>query len=51
MKKKLYIKPFHKVYSQEQIDEVDNRILEEKRKYDAKLYADSLKAKDFPMNN
>ena len=51
MKKKLDIRPFHEVYSQEQIDEVDNRILEEKRKYDAKLDANSFKAKDFSMNN
>ena len=44
-------KPFNEVYSQEEIDEVDKRILEAQRKYEAKLYADSLKAKDFPMNN
>lgn len=44
-------KLFNKVYSQEEIDAVDNKIAEAKRKYDAKLYAELLKAKDFPMNN
>ena len=44
-------KPFTDVYSQEQIDEVDKRIMDAKRKQDAKLYAALLKAKDFPMNN
>lgn len=51
MKKKLDIRPFHEVYSQEEIDEIDNRILKAKRKHDAKLYDALLKAKDFPMNN
>ena len=49
--KKLNTKPFHEVYSQEQIDEIDNKILEAQRKYDSKLYADLIRAKDFPMNN
>ena len=51
MKKKLNTKPFHEVYSQEEIDEVDKRILEAQRKHDAELYDALLKAKDFPMNN
>ena len=48
---KIETKPFSEVYSQEQIDEIDEKILEAQRKHDAKLYADMLKAKDFPMNN
>ena len=44
-------KPFNEVYSQEQIDEIDNKIREAQRKYNAKLYDNLLKAKDFPMNN
>jgi hypothetical protein len=51
MKKKLDTKPFNKVYSQEEIDEVDKRIMEAKRKHDTELYDALLKAKDFPMNN
>ena len=44
-------KSFNEIYSQEEIDEVDKRIMEAKKQYDSKLYANLLKAKDFPMNN
>ena len=50
-KKKIDAKPFSEVFSQEQIDKIDSKIMEAKREQDAKLYAASLKAKDFHMNN
>lgn len=49
--KKVKSQPFNEVYSQKQIDEVDNRIMKAKKKYDAKLYANLFMAKDFAMNN
>ena len=47
----LEIKPFNEVYSQEEIDKVDKKILEAQHQYDARLRDAFHKVKDFPMNN
>ena len=50
-KTKLITRPFNEVFSQEEIDAVDQRILEAQKKERKRLEDAWYKAKDFPMNN
>ena len=49
--KQVEVKPFNKVFSQEQIDEIDKRIETEIKLYNAKLMDAQMRAKDFPMTD
>jgi len=48
---KIIIRPFNEVFSQEEIDAVDKKILEAQEKERKRLEKAWAKAKDFPMNN
>ena len=50
-KTKIITRPFNEVFSQEEIDAVDKRILEAQEKERQRLEKAWLKAEDFPMNN
>ena len=48
---KIIIRPFNEVFSQEEIDAVDKRILESQEKERQRLEKAWSKVKDFQMNN
>ena len=50
-KTKIITRPFNEVFSQEEIDAVDKRILEAQEKERQRLDKAWSKVKDFPMNN
>lgn len=50
-KTKLITRPFNEVFSQEEIDAVDQRILDAQEKERKRLEDAWSKVKDFPMNN
>ena len=51
MEQKIITRPFNEVFSQEEIDAVDKKILEAQEKERKRLEKAWAKAKDFPMNN
>lgn len=51
MKQKIITRPFNEVFSQEEIDAVDKKILEAQEKERKRLEEAWTKVKDFPMNN
>lgn len=48
-KEKIEVRDFYSVYSQEQVREIDERIVETHRKYNARLQNAMRNAKDFVM--
>ena len=51
MKRKIITRPFNEVFSQEEIDAVDKKILDTQEKERKRLEEAWAKVKDFPMNN
>ena len=49
--KPIVVRDFNSVFSREQIEEIDKRIEESQRLYNAKLIDAMQKVKDFPMTN
>lgn len=48
--KQLLVVDFYAIHSKEEIEEVDKRIMDKQKEYDAKLLDANIKAsKDFPM--
>ena len=48
---KIITRPFNEVFSQEEIDAVDKKILEAQKEERKRLEKAWVKVKDFPMNN
>ena len=50
-KEKMEVRDFYSVYTPEQVREIDDRIMEAQRKYNARLQNAMRKAKDFVMTH
>ena len=50
-KEKMEVRDFYSVYTPEQVREIDDRIMEAQRKYNAQLQNAMRKAKDFVMTH
>lgn len=50
-KEKMEVRDFYSVYTLEQVREIDDRIMEAQRKYNARLQNAMRKAKDFVMTH
>lgn len=50
-KEKMEVRDFYSVYTHEQVREIDDRIMEAQRKYNARLQNAMRKAKDFVMTH
>lgn len=49
--KQLLVVDFYAIYSKEEIEEVDKRIIATEKEYEAKMLDANMKAKDIPMTN
>jgi len=50
-KEKIEVRDFYSVYSREKVHEIDERIVEAQREYNARLQKAMRKAKDFVMTH
>ena len=50
-KEKMEVRDFYSVYTPEQVREIDDRIMEAQRKYNARLQNAMRRAKDFVMTH